>query len=104
MKRTIPQLVSLVAMVVGAVLFVVTMMGIDREETIREARILGLALPLVMLPSLGWHLLRAAGWYVCFLPTRGRRTGRSSGCVSPPTAWAISPCAASRASRCGWCC
>jgi len=23
-------------------------------------------LPLVMLPSLGWHLLRAAGWYVCF--------------------------------------
>ena len=43
MKRTVPQLVSLVAMVAGAVLFVVTMMGIDREETIREARILGLA-------------------------------------------------------------
>ena len=68
MKRTIPQLVSLVAVVAGAVLFVITMMGIDREETIREARILGLALPLVMLPSLGWHLLRAAGWYVCFPP------------------------------------
>jgi len=68
MKRTVPQLVSLVAVVVGAVLFVATMMGIDREETIREARVLGLAFPLVMLPSLGWHLLRAAGWYVCFPP------------------------------------
>jgi hypothetical protein len=68
MKRTVPQMVSLVAVVAGAVLFVVTMMGIDREETIREARILGLAFPLVMLPSFGWHLLRAAGWYVCFPP------------------------------------
>ncbi|OFW43346.1 MAG: hypothetical protein A3J29_20225 [Acidobacteria bacterium RIFCSPLOWO2_12_FULL_67_14b] len=66
MKRTVPQLVSLVAVVAGVVLFITTMLGIDREETIREARILGLALPLVMLPSLGWHLLRAAGWYVCF--------------------------------------
>ena len=68
MKRTVPQLVSLVAVVVGAVLFVATMMGIDRDETIREARILGIAFPLVILPSLGWHLLRAAGWYVCFPP------------------------------------
>ncbi len=62
MKRTVPQLVSLVAMVAGVVLFVVTMLGIDREETMREARRLGLALPLVLLPSVGWHLLRAAGW------------------------------------------
>jgi hypothetical protein len=68
MKRTVPQLILLVAVAAGVVLFIVTMMGVDREETIREARILGLALPLVMLPSLGWHLLRAAGWYVCFPP------------------------------------
>lgn len=68
MKRTVPQLVSLVAMVAGVVLFVATMLGIDREVTLREARTLGFALPLVMLPSLGWHLLRAAGWYVCFPP------------------------------------
>lgn len=68
MKRTVPQLVSLLAVVAGVVLFVATMLGIDREETIRGARSLGLALPLVMLPSLVWHLLRAAGWYVCFPP------------------------------------
>ena len=47
-------------------LFVVTMLGIDRTETLSEARRLGLALPLVLLPGAGWHLLRAAGWYVCF--------------------------------------
>lgn len=66
MKRTVPQLVSLVAVVAGVVLFVATMLGIDREVTLREVRTLGFALPLVMLPSLAWHLLRAAGWYACF--------------------------------------
>jgi hypothetical protein len=66
MKRTIPQLISLIAILVGIALFVVTVVSIDREEALREARVLGLALPLVLLPSLGWHLLRAAGWYVCF--------------------------------------
>jgi len=68
MKRTVPQLVSLVAVVAGVVLFVATMLGIDREVTLREVRTLGFAFPLVMLPSLGWHLLRAAGWYACFPP------------------------------------
>jgi len=67
-SRTVPQIISLVAIVTGIVLFVVTMLGIDRAETLIEARQLGLALPLVLLPSVGWHLLRAAGWYVCFPP------------------------------------
>ena len=66
MKRSVPQLISLVAIVAGLVLFVVTMLGIDRTETLLEARALGAALPLVLLPGIGWHLLRAAGWYVCF--------------------------------------
>lgn len=66
MTRNIPQLISLAAIVVGIVLFVITMLGIDREETLIEARSLGLALPIVLLPSIGWHALRAAGWYVCF--------------------------------------
>ncbi len=66
MRRTVPQVISLVAIAAGLVLFVVTMLGIDRTETLIEARSLGLALPLVLLPSIGWHLLRAAGWYVCF--------------------------------------
>ena len=68
MKRSVPQLISLVAIVAGLVLFVVTMLGIDRTETLLEARALGIALPLVLLPGIGWHLLRAAGWYVCFPP------------------------------------
>ena len=71
MKRSAPQVISLVAIVAGLVLFVVTMLGIDRTETLIEVRNLGAALPLVLLPSVGWHLLRAAGWYVCF-PREGR--------------------------------
>jgi hypothetical protein len=66
MSRTVPQLISLVAIITGLVLFVVTMLGIDRTETLIEVRTLGSALPLVLLPSVGWHALRAAGWYVCF--------------------------------------
>ena len=68
MRRSAPQIISLVAIVAGLVLFVVTMLGIDRTETLLEVRRLGAALPLVLLPSIGWHLLRAAGWYVCFPP------------------------------------
>jgi len=67
-KRTVPQLISLVAILAGLVLFVWTMLGIDRTETLIEARSLGLALPLVLIPGTLWHLMRAAGWYVCFPP------------------------------------
>ncbi len=68
MRRTVPQLISLVAIVAGVALFIFTLMGLDREETIRQTRELGLALPLVLLPSVLWHLLRAAGWWICFPP------------------------------------
>lgn len=66
MKRTVPQVISLAAIVTGVVLFVVTLLGIDRTETVNEVRSLGVLLPVVLLPSIGWHLLRAAGWYICF--------------------------------------
>ena len=66
MKRTVPQLISIVAIVAGLLLFIVTMVGIDRAETLNEVRSLGVLLPLVLLPGVGWHLLRAAGWYVSF--------------------------------------
>lgn len=66
MSRTIPQLISLVAIVAGVALFVVTMMGLDRAETMREVRALGVLLPMVMLPGVAWHLMRAAGWWICF--------------------------------------
>ena len=53
MRRSIPQIISLVAIVTGLVLFVVTMLGIDRGQTLIEARRLGAALPLVLLPGIG---------------------------------------------------
>jgi hypothetical protein len=68
MRRSVPQLISLVALVAGLVLFVVFMLGIDRAETLIEVRSLGVMLPLVLLPGIGWHLLRALGWYICFPP------------------------------------
>ena len=80
MSRTVPQVISIVAIAAGLVLFVVTMLGIDRTETLMEARSLGLALPLVLLPSIGWHFLRAAGWYVCF-PRDERPTYWRTFCV-----------------------
>jgi hypothetical protein len=73
MRRTVPQVISLVAIIAGVALFVLTMLNIDRAETINEARRLGVLLPLVLLPSIGWHLLRAAGWYVSF-PANERPT------------------------------
>ena len=73
MSRSVPQWISLVAIAAGLVLFVVTLLGIDRTETMSEIRSLGVALPIVLLPSIGWHLLRAAGWYACF-PIDGRPT------------------------------
>lgn len=66
MARNVPQIISLVAIVAGIVLFVFTMLNIDRAETLGEVRRLGVLLPIVLLPSIGWHLLRAAGWYVSF--------------------------------------
>ena len=75
-RRSAPQLISIVAIVAGVLLFLVTMLGIDRAETLSAARRLGVLLPVVLLPSIGWHLLRAAGWYVSFpadtRPTYGR--------------------------------
>jgi len=68
MRRSIPQIISLVALAAGLVLFVVFMLGIDRAETLNEVRSLGVMLPLVLLPGIGWHLLRALGWYICFPP------------------------------------
>jgi hypothetical protein len=66
MRRSIPQLISLLALAAGLVLFVVFMLRLDRTETLIEVRALGVALPFVLLPGIGWHVLRALGWYICF--------------------------------------
>jgi uncharacterized protein (TIRG00374 family) len=55
-------------MAAGLVLFAVTLAFIDREATLREFRGLGLLLPIILLPSAGWHGVRTLGWLICFPP------------------------------------
>jgi uncharacterized protein (TIRG00374 family) len=66
MTRSVPAWISRAAIALGAVLFIATLFYIDREATLAEARQLGGLLPLVLLPSGGWHLLRTLGWFWCF--------------------------------------
>ncbi len=66
MKQSVPAWISRLAVAVGIALFGVTLLYIDRGATLREARQLGLLLPLVLLPSAAWHLLRTLGWLWCF--------------------------------------
>jgi uncharacterized protein (TIRG00374 family) len=55
-------------MLIGLALFAVTLAFIDREATLRESKRLGILLPLVLLPSGGWHAVRTLGWLICFPP------------------------------------
>lgn len=66
MTRSAPAWVSRVAIVLGVALFLFTLSWIDREATLAEARQLGVLLPIVLLPSAGWHVLRTLGWFWCF--------------------------------------
>jgi uncharacterized protein (TIRG00374 family) len=66
MRPSIPAWISRVAMAVGLALFVLTLFVIDREQTLREARQLGLLLPIVLMPGGLWHALRTLGWLLCF--------------------------------------
>jgi hypothetical protein len=64
--RSIPQVISIAAICVGLGLFIFTLFHIDVEGTVVSARRLGLALPLVLLPSAVWQLLRTWGWAIAF--------------------------------------
>jgi uncharacterized protein (TIRG00374 family) len=55
-------------MLVGIAIFGITLLYIDRDETLRQSRRLGLLLPLVLAPSGLWHVLRTLGWLICFPP------------------------------------
>ena len=66
MRPSVPAWISRAAIVVGLALFGLTLLYIDREETLKESRRLGLLLPLVLLPSGMWHALRTLGWQMCF--------------------------------------
>jgi uncharacterized protein (TIRG00374 family) len=64
--RSVPQLVSLAAIAAGILLFILTLVYIDFDETIQSASRLGFALPIILLPGTAWHLLRTWGWFVAF--------------------------------------
>ena len=66
MLRSVPQLVSAVALIVGVSLFVITIVRSGFDETIASASRLGLAFPALLLPSACWHLLRTWGWSIAF--------------------------------------
>lgn len=66
MIRSVPQLVSLAAVVIGGLLFALTLYYIDLDTTIASASRLGLALPIILLPGTCWHLLRTWCWGVAF--------------------------------------
>jgi len=68
MKPSVPAWISRAAILLGVVLFGVTLAFIDREATLRESRRLGVLLPLVLLPGAGWHIVRTFGWLICFPP------------------------------------
>ena len=66
MIRSAPQLVAMAAAAVGIIFFVLTLYYIDLEETAASAGRLGVALPVILLPSVCWHVLRTWGWAVAF--------------------------------------
>ena len=66
MLRSVPQAVSMAAVVIGIVLFVITLYYIDLDETVQSASRLGLALPVILIPGAVWHLLRTWGWAIAF--------------------------------------
>jgi uncharacterized protein (TIRG00374 family) len=66
LARSVPQIVSVAAIVIGILLFVLTLYYIDLDETIASARRLGFALPFILIPGTIWHLLRTWGWAIAF--------------------------------------
>ena len=66
MARSAVQYVSVAAIVIGVVLFLLTLSYIDLDETLASAGRLGLALPVILVPATIWQLLRTWGWSVAF--------------------------------------
>jgi hypothetical protein len=61
-----PQLVSLLAVAIGAVLFFVSLRYINLADTIHDVLRLGLAFPAILMPGCAWHFLRTWGWWIAF--------------------------------------
>ena len=74
MIRSVPRLISVAAVCVGVLLFLLTLSYIDLEETVDSAARLGLALPVILLPATCWQLLRTWGWAAQLYATRSRES------------------------------
>lgn len=66
MTVSAPQLVSLVAVAIGALLFFVSLRYINVAATIDDVLRLGFAFPLILVPGCVWHFLRTWGWWIAF--------------------------------------
>ena len=66
MARSVPQIITIAAACIGIALFALTLYHIDLKGTVESAKRLGLALPLILVPSATWHLLRTWGWAISF--------------------------------------
>jgi hypothetical protein len=66
-----PQLVSLVAVVIGALLFFVSLRYINLADTLDDMLRLGFAFPAILMPGCAWHFLRTWGWWIAF-PDKAR--------------------------------
>ena len=66
MTVSAPQLVSLVAVAIGALLFFVSLRYINVADTIADVLRLGFAFPLILVPGCVWHFLRTWGWWIAF--------------------------------------
>jgi uncharacterized protein (TIRG00374 family) len=64
--RSVPQLVSALALTVGVALFVFTFVRSGFDETLTSVSRLGFAFPALLIPGACWHLLRTWGWSIAF--------------------------------------
>jgi uncharacterized protein (TIRG00374 family) len=64
--RSVPQLVSALALTVGVALFAITIVRSGFEETLASVSRLGFAFPALLVPGAFWHLLRTWGWFLAF--------------------------------------
>jgi uncharacterized protein (TIRG00374 family) len=69
-------MLSVAAVAIGILLFVVTLYYIDLDETVDSAKRLGFALPVILIPGTVWHLLRTWGWAIAFPDTARPRFTR----------------------------
>lgn len=70
------RFIALAPLVLGLVLLVITVASTDLHALAGVAGQLGLALPLVLLPSAAWNVLRTIAWYRCFSATTPVSFGR----------------------------